>query len=286
MKGTRQFPQCGFSAQVVGILDELITSYETVDVLAEPAMRDGVKEFSSWPTIPQLYVDGQFVGGCDIVKEMHASGDLRKLLSAKGSKIVPPRITLSARAALEIKNAAGNADSDEKLRIEVSPSFEHELYFDAQKETDLIVECGAIVILVAATSARRVDGIYIDFSDTKGGAGFKIDNPNEPPHVRPLSAKELQARIDAGEPLHVFDVRPEVERKIAKIDRALALDPSGVDRLEELPKDAPIVFQCHHGIRSRAAAQEAIRRGFIRVYNLEGGIDAWSTDVDPTVPRY
>ena len=83
MKGTRLMPQCGFSAQVVKILDELQPSYETVDVLRSPEIRDGIKAFSDWPTIPQLYIDGQFVGGCDIVREMHASGELQELLSAQ-----------------------------------------------------------------------------------------------------------------------------------------------------------------------------------------------------------
>ena len=83
MKGTRQMPQCGFSAQVVKILNELQPSYETVDALRSPEIRDGIKAFSQWPTIPQLYVDGQFIGGCDIVREMHASGELQKLLGVK-----------------------------------------------------------------------------------------------------------------------------------------------------------------------------------------------------------
>ena len=83
MKGTRQMPQCGFSAQVVKILNELQPSYETVDALRSPEIRDGIKAFSEWPTIPQLYVDGQFIGGCDIVREMHASGELQKLLGVK-----------------------------------------------------------------------------------------------------------------------------------------------------------------------------------------------------------
>ncbi len=86
MKGTRQMPQCGFSAQIVQILDGLQPSYETVDVLGSPEIRDGIKEFSQWPTIPQLYVDGKFVGGCDIVREMHASGELQKLIGAKLSE--------------------------------------------------------------------------------------------------------------------------------------------------------------------------------------------------------
>ena len=83
MKGTRQMPQCGFSAQVVNILDELQPNYKTVDVLSSPEIRDGIKAFSDWPTIPQLYIDGQFVGGCDIVREMHASGELQELISAQ-----------------------------------------------------------------------------------------------------------------------------------------------------------------------------------------------------------
>ena len=82
MKGTRQMPQCGFSAQVVQILNKLLPSYETVDVLDSPEMRDGIKEFSQWPTIPQLYVGGQFIGGCDIVREMNASGELQSLIGA------------------------------------------------------------------------------------------------------------------------------------------------------------------------------------------------------------
>src|SRR5713101_2685553 len=80
MKGNRHFPQCGFSAQVVNILDEFLPSYKTVNVLSDPALREGIKAFSSWPTIPQLYVDGKFVGGCDIVREMRASGELASLL--------------------------------------------------------------------------------------------------------------------------------------------------------------------------------------------------------------
>ena len=82
MKGTRQMPQCGFSAQVVRILDALLPSYETIDVLDSPELRDGIKEFSQWPTVPQLYVGGQFIGGCDIVREMNASGELQNIIGA------------------------------------------------------------------------------------------------------------------------------------------------------------------------------------------------------------
>ena len=81
MKGERRMPQCGFSAAVVAVLDERLADYTTVDVLADPALRQGIKEYSSWPTVPQLYVAGEFLGGCDIVREMAASGELDEKLS-------------------------------------------------------------------------------------------------------------------------------------------------------------------------------------------------------------
>ena len=82
MKGDRFMPQCGFSAQVVQILDSLIDDYATVNVLEDPSIREGIKAYSSWPTIPQLYVNGEFQGGCDIVREMYESGELNNLLDA------------------------------------------------------------------------------------------------------------------------------------------------------------------------------------------------------------
>ncbi len=80
MKGTKDMPQCGFSARVVQILNSHGVDYEAVDVLEDPEIRQGIKEFSNWPTIPQLYVDGQFVGGCDICVEMDLSGELGPIL--------------------------------------------------------------------------------------------------------------------------------------------------------------------------------------------------------------
>jgi monothiol glutaredoxin len=84
MKGTPMFPQCGFSARVVQILSHLGVPFQSANVLEEQELREGVKEFSQWPTIPQLYVKGEFVGGCDIVTEMFQSGELETLLEEKG----------------------------------------------------------------------------------------------------------------------------------------------------------------------------------------------------------
>ena len=83
MKGTPLFPQCGFSSRAIAILDRLGATYETVDVLQDQEIRQGIKEFSDWPTIPQLYVKGEFVGGSDIMMEMFESGELKDLVAAK-----------------------------------------------------------------------------------------------------------------------------------------------------------------------------------------------------------
>jgi monothiol glutaredoxin len=84
MKGTPVFPQCGFSAAVVQILTQLGIKFKGIDVLADPAVRQAIKDFSSWPTIPQLYVKGEFVGGCDIIREMYEAGELKDMFEEKG----------------------------------------------------------------------------------------------------------------------------------------------------------------------------------------------------------
>ena len=86
MKGTKSFPQCGFSNAVVEVLKREGVPFETVNVLADSEIRQGIKEYSNWPTIPQLYVGGKFVGGCDIVTEMHQNGELAKELAGAGAK--------------------------------------------------------------------------------------------------------------------------------------------------------------------------------------------------------
>ncbi|GCE82922.1 Grx4 family monothiol glutaredoxin [Komagataeibacter diospyri] len=84
MKGDATFPQCGFSARVVQVLKHLGVPFKTENVLADPELRQGIKDFSNWPTVPQLYIKGEFIGGCDIVTEMYQTGELEKLLAEKG----------------------------------------------------------------------------------------------------------------------------------------------------------------------------------------------------------
>lgn len=100
MKGTKAMPQCGFSNHVVGVLSAMGVEFQDVDVLADPAVRQGVKDYSDWPTIPQLYVKGEFVGGCDIISEMTMSGELDALLEKSG-------VAFSKDASQKIRDSQG-----------------------------------------------------------------------------------------------------------------------------------------------------------------------------------
>ena len=101
-----------------------------------------------------------------------------------------------------------------------------------------------------------------------------------------MTPKGLRAALDAKEPVTLFDVRTAAEIATASVKEAVVMNDEGQKRLAGMPKSSKIVFMCHHGMRSRVAAEAAVRQGFTEVWNLEGGIEAWSVEVDATVPRY
>jgi len=280
MKGNKMFPRCGFSASVVGALDEMGVEYETVDVLSDPDIRQGIKEFTEWPTIPQLYVDQEFVGGSDIIKQMVATGELHKMLGVSFEEVQPPTVQLTNTMVEAFQAAA--ADQEGHIRIEISSDFRYGVGFTPKSPGDLEVESNGVTILFDRASAKRADGMTLDFAD----GGIKVDNPNEPASVGNLSVQELKALLDDGAEMSLFDVRTTDERATASIGGSVLYDEAGRAQLAGLAKDALIVFHCHHGGRSMAAAQEALQQGYSQVYNVAGGIDAWSSHVDPSVPRY
>ena len=283
MKGTRTAPQCGFSARVVELLDTLLEDYVTVNVLADASIREGIKEFSSWPTIPQLFVRGEFVGGSDIVTAMHESGELVEKLGDLVS-VREPKVMLSAAARAELTAAIENPN--ECIRLDVSPTFEHDLAVGVPDPRDIIVDAGGVRVSLPRGAAARADGISIDLVQTPEGPAFKINNPNEPVRVKGISAAELHARLTRGDELLLVDVRTPEEHEIARIPAGRLLDAALHDEIGKGSRDRPIVVYCHHGSRSQRAAEELVQQGFRDVSNLTGGIHAWSLDVDPDVPMY
>jgi monothiol glutaredoxin len=286
MKGNRHQPQCGFSARVVGMLDGLTSDYETFDVLSDPEVREGIKEFSNWPTIPQLYVNGELMGGCDIVQEMFASGELHKALGVQRLDPITPTISITDAAVRALEQARTQQGADGGLHISVSPRFGYSLRFGPQRPGEVAVEANGWQVYVENDSTRRANGLTIGVVDTPQGGRLHIENPNEVNSVSSLSVQELQALIRAGQEFELIDVRSPEERELAVIEGSRLLDRDTAAELEKLPADRRVIFYCHTGQRSQVAAEASASRGQQNVYNLTGGIDAWSTEIDPQVPRY
>ena len=287
MKGTRAQPQCGFSARVVDILDELVEDYVTRDVLSDPALREGIKTFSEWPTLPQLYVQGKLVGGADIVVEMHKAGELAALVrsaapDASAPTEVRPEVLVTEAAVAAFQRFAETATP--KVRMSIDRDFDVVLELEDPRPGDLELDLGGPVMSMDRRTAMRANGVTIDFVEKANG--FKIDNPNKPAAVRPLAAEDYAAMRASGKPHLLLDVRTPGEREIARIEGSELLDDEMMERLMELDRTTPIVCQCHHGVRSRNAAEQLVAIGFREVYNLTGGIAAWSASVDPRVPTY
>jgi len=287
MKGDPASPRCGFSAKAVGILDGLVPGYGSVDVLADPEIREGIKEYGQWPTIPQLYVGGELIGGSDIIEQMLNSGELHEALGLPAPDRRAPQLHISAEAAAAIERAIANTEPGIGLHLSVDPRFNAQFQLKPVTGQEIVSESAGIRVHFDLASAPRAEGIRIDWVEDVRGSGLAIHNPNAPPAVQALSVQDLSAQMLAGAAPVVIDVRPAAARKQAGFPGAHeVLDEDSHDRLAALPKQTPLAFLCHHGNSSRQAAEHFRGLGFTSVFNIEGGLDAWAVEIDPSVPRY
>jgi monothiol glutaredoxin len=278
MKGFKHNPMCGFSARVVSMLSDVGVDYHSENIFDDPQIRTGMKEYSSWPTFPQLYVNQEFVGGCDIITGMFTDGSLHSLLGVSREEVPVPEVEITD-AAIDAFKAAMQRYEGVHIILEISPQFQYDMGLGQSSPGDLAVTSNGFTMYMNRASAKLADGMKIDFENGQ----VKIDNPNEPTSVHRINVREFKQWIELKKEHILFDVRGEDERAVAKIESAL---PYHADSLEDVSKDSVIVFQCHHGMRSYRAAQEALTNGYKNVYNLEGGIHAWSLHIDPLVPTY
>ena len=191
MKGTPVAPACGFSAKTTEILDALLgKNYASVDVIAHPEVREGIKEFSSWPTIPQLYVKGKFLGGADIIEQLYQDGQLAEALGIQASPATPPEVHLTSKSQEALEGFLG--DSGEVVLLEVDRQFQAGLSLGPEPKEGIgaAVLCNGkkapIRVFMDRLTATRANGLKIDFVETPQGAAFKIDNPNEPAGITRL----------------------------------------------------------------------------------------------------
>jgi monothiol glutaredoxin len=285
MKGNPGAPRCGFSAAASGLLNELLPDYATVDVLEDAEIREGIKAYGNWPTIPQLYVGGELVGGSDIIQSMYTSGELQQLFGLPKPDRTPPPITITDKAAAEIRNAMADAEAGLALHLAIDARFQAQFHLAEAELGSIRSEANGIAIYMDLATAQRARNVRIDWADTVQGSGLTIDNPNAPAGVKALSVQDLKTRLDSGD-ITLIDVRPPDERALAALTAPFRTLDDGIEALARLPKDTQLAFLCHTGSRSASAAEHFRGLGFAKVYNVAGGIDAWSREVDPGVPRY
>jgi len=286
MKGSPQMPQCGFSAKAVAALEAIGAEYAHVDVLADDAIREGIKVYGDWPTIPQLYIGNELIGGSDIIAQMLGSGELSDAFGLPPPDRTPPDITITPAALDMLRSSIDQAGQEVALTIEIDARFRTRLHLAAPDASAISQTLHGIAVQCDLASARRANGLTIDFADDLRGRGLVIDNPNAPKPVHTLTPAEANTRAQAGA-LTIVDVRPPEERALAALPLAVRVfDDEGEAALRALPKDTALAFLCHRGGRSQQAAERFAALGFTQVYNIEGGIEAWAQQVDAAIAQY
>ncbi len=177
MKGGPAAPQCGFSAQVVQVLNRLLPEYQTFDVLSDSEVREGVKEFSDWPTIPQLYVGGEFMGGCDIVKEMYDSGELHDALGVERPALAPDQVAISISAEAEQILREAQQQQQAELHFGIDARFQPFLGFGPAAGSEVRVQVGDLTFLLDQDSAARARGASITVVQSEHGQRLDVDIP-------------------------------------------------------------------------------------------------------------
>ena len=284
MKGSPKAPMCGFSSKTVGLLDSVLEDYESVDVLEDQEIRDGIKAYGNWPTIPQLYIEGELVGGCDIVTAMFNSSELHEMLGVEAPDRTPPEVTITDAAAEKILEAMAGHEGI-GLHFAIDAGWQSQFNVAPAEGHEIKIETNGIEMYFDLASAQRANGAVVDWVETLQGSGLTIHLPQAPEPVNQMSVAELKDRLENNSVI-LIDVRGSEERALANLEAAKAMDAETMKAIEAMPKDTALAFICHTGNRSNVAGEHFRKQGFTDVSNVVGGIDAWSKEIDSSVPQY
>ena len=198
-----------------------------------------------------------------------------------------PTVTITEAARGAVRDAAKDDEpgTDNVLRISIDPRFQNDLFFGPREAGDVVITASGITMAMDAGTARRANGLTIDYVDARTGTGFRIDNPNASPPVKGIRPADLVGMLERGEELELIDARPQQERAKAVVDASRLLDERYEIELLAMPTTRKLVFLAHHTRGGQSAAQRFFERGFTDVWYVVGGIDSWST-MDASIPRY
>ena len=276
MKGTPQTPMCGFSSNTVKILKDMIgDEFGSFNVLEDPEIRDGIKAYGQWPTIPQLYINKELIGGNDIISEMFNTGELHELLNIAQPDRTPPEISITDEALNHIKEGLKDMGSHQ-LFLSVDEDFNTRFSLEMPKGYEVVADVGDLKVYMDIGTAKRAAGVEISWLDELQGSGLRIKNPNEPPAVQELTVSELQDWFATEvENPKVYDVRSVDKFAEGTVDHAVRLDKQTISEIESMDKETPLVFVCQIGQSSMSAAEFFRKKGFTKVFNLTGGYNSW-----------
>ena len=176
MKGDRHQPMCGFSAAATNTLNELLPEYHTVNVLDDPEIREGIKLYGEWPTIPQLYVGGELIGGADIISQMYRSGELHAVFGVVEPDRTPPEVTITDAAAEAIRQGTSNAQGV-ALHLEIGPDHSAGFQLAPAGAHDIVAHANGLEVHFDPASAQRARGVVIDWVSTVQGEGLSLTFP-------------------------------------------------------------------------------------------------------------
>jgi len=284
MKGTPQAPMCGFSSKTAGLLDSILSDYASIDILQDQEIREGIKVFGNWPTIPQLYIDGELVGGCDIVSAMFNSCELHEMLGVDAPDRTPPEVTITDAAAAKIREAMDGHEGI-GLHFSIDAGWQSTFNVAPAEGHEVKVVANGITFLFDLASAQRAKGAVIDWKVSMEGEGLTINLPQAPKPVNQMSVDELKQALENNSVI-LIDVRGAEERGLASIEAAKPMEGGLMQEIEAMPKDTALAFICHVGNRSQVAAEHFRKQGFNNVSNVAGGIDAWAKQIDSSVSTY
>ncbi|MDF1663027.1 MAG: Grx4 family monothiol glutaredoxin [Planctomycetota bacterium] len=296
-KGTKEVPRCGFSARAIQVVQSAGKPFKVVDILSDPSIRPALVAFSSWPTTPQVYLDGEFLGGSDIILELHESGELqKKIANSYGEEYKEvqdnQRVEVTDEAVKMVKEFMETDADFLRLSVQVKEgarAYSLELDSHTSAATDLKWKVKGLTVIVAKTMSELFEKLEVSWVNKDGNEGFAVKEIGNPPALPvPIDidkadlARLMRSEIKEGK-LWIVDVREDDEWKSGHGEEAVHLPLS---RLEKVWKDAgfdpkdTLVFYCAAGKRSLSAANHFRHKlGYPNTRSLVGGIGNYPSNI-------